>query len=448
MVKIGLEIHGYLQTKEKLFCRCLAERTSSEPNKNICPICTGYPGSKPEMANKEAVKKILQIALMLNAKINSSFIWQRKHYDWPDLPKGFQTTISGSYAVPVAQDGEFLGIKVREMHLEEDPARWNPETGEVDYNRSGLPLVEIVTEPEFKDAEQVENWLKKLVLTLAYIKALDKNAGIKADVNISTSGERVEIKNMNSIQEIKKAIAYELKRQEKERVEKKETRAWQEDKGVTVKMREKEEADDYRFISEPDLPLIKIDNVWIKDLKDKLPESPEIKLEKIIKKHNIDKTNAEILTSNLELAEFFENIAEKIDAEFALPWVTVELLRVLNWNNKTLEQVDIQAEHFLQLLKLVKEKKITELKAKQILNEFIPKSFLVKLDGQEKIIDRQEIKKICEKVLQKNKKAAQDYRLGKQEALNFLLGEVMKISGKRADYKIAREEMINLLSKI
>jgi len=445
MVKIGLEIHGYLNTSEKLFCRCKAERVSEEPNVHICPVCTAQPGSKPMMPNKEAVEKILKIALMLDSEINKEFIWQRKHYDWPDLPKGFQSTISGSYAVPVAENGEFLGIKIREMHLEEDPARWNPDSGEIDYNRAGLPLIEIVTEPDFSSSNQVADWLKKLTLTLAYIKALDKNAGIKADVNVSSGGERVEIKNVNSIQEIGKAIEYEIKRQEKEKVERKETRAWNTEKEKTIKMREKEEADDYRFISEPDLPLIKIQDKWIKDLKAKLPESPAVKLEKMIKKYDIDKKNAEILTSNLELAEFFEKTAEKISPDFALPWVTVELLRVLNYNNKMLDEVDINSEHFIELLKLVKSGKITELKAKQILNDFIPKSFSPKIKGEEKISDIKEIRKICESILKKNKKAAEDYKLGKQEALNFLLGQVMKETKKRADYKVSREQMLELL---
>ena len=447
MPKIGLEVHGYLNTKEKLFCNCKSIHGAkfTKPNINICPICTGYPGSKPMLANKEAVKKILQIALMLKSNVNKEFLWQRKHYDWPDLPKGFQTTISGSYAVPVASGGEFLGVEITEMHLEEDPARWNPDTGEVDYSRAGLPLIEIVTEPDFTNSEQVVEWLRKLILTLAYIKALDKNAGIKVDVNVSSGGERVEIKNMNSIQSIKKAIEYEIKRQKIEEVTRKETRAWQEAKCVTVKMREKEEAEDYRFISEPNLPLIKIEDKWTKELKSALPESPQIKLDKIVTKHKIDKKNAQILTSNLELAEFFENVAEKIDAEFALSWVTIELLRVLNYNNKMLEEVDVRVEHFVELLKLVKEKKITELKAKQMLNDFIPKSFMPKIGGKGRISDIEEIRKICEGVLQKNKKAAEDYKLGKAEALNFLLGEVMKISERRTDYRVVREQMLELL---
>ncbi len=445
MLKIGLEIHGYLQTKEKLFCNCKAEHSLKKvsPNMNICPICCGYPGAKPMLPNAEAIKKIIQIGLMLNCKINKKFLWQRKHYDWPDLPKGYQTTISGSYSIPVGEKGEFLGIKIREVHLEEDPAKWDPETGCVDYNRSGMPLVEIVTEPDFKSAEQVSFWLKQLVLTLSYIKALDKDAGIKSDVNVSTYGDRIEVKNVNSISSIVEAINYEAKRQEKEKPLKKETRAWLPEKKETIKMREKESSADYRFIPEPDLPIIKLSEQEIKQIKEKLPESPTEKLNKLIKKHKLENKEAEILTSNLELVEFFEKVSEKIPPAFALPWVTIELLRVLNYNKKTLDSkdIDIKPEHFIELLELVKNKKITELQAKKILNSFIPVSHSPKSEAKkaERITDKKELSEVIEKVLQKNKQAVEDFKAGKQEAFNFLMGKIMKESARRADFKTASE---------
>src|SRR3989338_7849954 len=221
---IGLEIHGYLSTHEKLFCKCKLDHKNQIPNTNICPICTAQPGCKPMTPNAGAIKKIIQIALMLNAKVNTienskKLIWQRKHYSWPDLPKGYQNTISGAYAIQNAQDGKFLGIKIRECHLEEDPAAWNPKTGQIDYNRSGSPLIEIVTEPEFNSSEQITDWLKQLKANLSYIKAIDKSAGLKADVNISLpekNGVRIEIKNVNSIKNIQKAVEYEIQRQSRD----------------------------------------------------------------------------------------------------------------------------------------------------------------------------------------------------------------------------------------
>jgi len=446
---IGLEIHSYIKTKEKLFCNCGAHREKGvKPNTFICPICTGQPGAKPMLPNKAAVEKAVEIGLMLNCAINEKLVWQRKHYDWPDLPKGYQNTLSGSYAIPVGVKGKFLGINISSMHLEEDPAAWDPNTGSIDYNRSGLPLVEIITAPDFSTSEEVVDWLKKLLHNLDYLKAVDSNAGIKVDVNVNIPGrtERVEIKNINSLENIGKAIDFELERQSYEDVRAKETRRYDEAKGKTIKMREKEGAADYRFISDPDLKDLIVDKTFISGIKDKLPESPEVKLAKIIKKYKIDKKNAEILTKNIDIAEFFEKVADKIDAKFALSWVNIELLRFLNYNKTSLDKFDINVEHFIALLKLVKEGKITELQGKQILNKFYPKSFMPE-HIEERITDKKELEKIIKNVIAKNKKAVSDYRAGEKSAFNFLMGEVMKETKKRADFKISMGLMQNLLKK-
>jgi len=358
------------------------------------------------------------------------------------LPKGYQNTISGTYATPVGEKGEFLGIGITEVHLEEDPAAWNPDTGEVDYNRSGAPLVEIVTEPDFKSADQVEKWLKEVILTMSYIKALDSDAGIKADVNVSfAGGERVEIKNMNSIEEIKKAIVYEEQRQKKEKVTQRQTRRWDPEKKETVVMRSKESHADYRFIKDPDLPVISLKKAEVEQIKKALPESPMVKLEKLIKKYKIEEYYSKILVSNLELVEFFEKIAEKAPAKLAVPWVTVELLGVLNYNKKILSEVDIKPEHFIQLLKLVDEKKLTELKAKDILRSWKEKSSPVDTKGQTAISDTKEIEKIVEKVISgaENAKAVADYKSGNKASLNFLIGAVMRATNKRADFATAKK---------
>jgi aspartyl-tRNA(Asn)/glutamyl-tRNA(Gln) amidotransferase subunit B len=450
-VKIGLEIHGYLQTKEKLFCRCRAIRHAAKkqikPNTLICPVCTGQPGAKPMLPNSEAIKKIIQIGLMLNCKINTKqLVWNRKHYDWPDLPKGYQETVSGAYSIPIAQSGNFSKIRISDCHLEEDPASWNPETGCIDYNRSGLPLVEIVTEPDFKEADEVELWLKELLLVLSYIKAVDKNAGLKADVNVSVKGgQRVEIKNLNSIQNIKAAIQYEIERQEKEKAVR-ETRRYDEVKGKTIPMRIKELAEDYRFIPDPDLPIIKLTDKEIKEIKSQLPETPKEKLDRLLKKHKIKKQDAEVLYKNIEIVEFFEQVTKKVNPRFALPWITIELLRVLNYNKKTLDDVDIKPEHFIELLQAVKSNKLTELKAKRIINDFIPKSFSIKTRlKKEAKISANETEKIIKKVLEKNTAAVRDYKAGKKESLNYLMGEIMKASKRRVDYKTALESLKKLL---
>ena len=461
MAIIGLEVHGYLNTKEKLFCRCKSEHGMkfSKPNTNICPVCTGMPGAKPMLTNKTAVDIAIQISLILGCKINGVskqkgksevLAWQRKHYDWPDMPKGFQSTISGPYAVPLGSKGKFMGIRIREAHLEEDPAAWNPKTGEVDYNRSGSPLIEIVTEPDFQFADEVVEWIKKLIATLDYIKAIDKNSGIKMDVNISipeTKGERVEIKNLNSLSSIKSAIEYEIQRQGKEKQKTRETRTFDDEKGVTVLMRTKENSEDYRFISEPDLPVIKFQDSRIEKIRKSLPETPGEKLQKLVKKHKIKKEYAEVLTKKLDVVEFFEKIVEKINPKIATHWVAGELLRVLNYAKKEISEVEINPEHFVELLKMIEENVITSLKAKEILNKFVPKSFSPKKEiSKHTIIDSEgEIEKIVSRIIKENSKAVSDYKNGKQESLNFLIGQVMNLSNKRADYQTARKILLRKL---
>ncbi len=467
---IGLEIHVYIITKEKLFCRCIASRERGlKPNINICPTCTGQPGAKPMLPNEEAVKQAIRIGLMFGCKINKEMRWQRKHYDWPDLPKGYQNTISGAYAVPVGEDGKFYGIRIRSIHLEEDPAAWEPDTGCVDYNRSGLPLVEIITEPDFETSEEVTDWIKSLLHNLAYLRSIDSNAGIKVDVNVNLENvkfsspeisrrqekisglpgktERVEIKNLNSVDSIMRAIDYELERQIREGSER-ETRRFDAEKGKSFRMRGKEEQEDYRFITDPDLQDIVLDSLIIEKLKESLPESPENKLEKIIRKYKIGKSDAEVLTKHIDIAEFFEKVVERgIDAKFALPWITVELLRFLNYNKTSLSRVDLKVEHFVELLNSVKSGKISVLKGKQILNQFYPKSFSIRELGkkEERISDRGELEKVVKDVINKNKKAVEDYRAGGERAFNYLMGEIMKKTSRRADFKIAGEILREML---
>ncbi len=452
-LKCGLEIHTYLLTNEKLFCRCKASRVRGlEPNTLICPTCTGMPGAKPMAPNLTAVEKALQIASMLGCKINNEMPWMRKHYDWPDLPKGYQNTMSGPHAVPLGSNGKFEGINIESMHLEEDPASWDPKTGETDYNRSGLPLVEIVTAPDFKSADEVHTWVNKLVHALNYLKAVDSNAGVKADVNVSLVDEngkqrteRVEIKNITSIDAMKAAILFEFERQSKEGSVR-ETRRYDEVKGVTMRMRSKEKQDDYRFIVDPDLMSVSLNKKFIDEQKKLIPELPSVKLEKLIKKYKVDEKNALVLARDVDIAGFFERVAEKIDGKFAMPWITVELLRVLNYNNKKLNEVSVSVEHFVKLLQLVKEKKITELQAKQILNKFVPQSFdPSKTEG--KIESEKELEPIIKKVIKEHEKVVIDYINGDVKSFNYLIGEVMRATNRRADSNSVRKLLEKLIKK-
>jgi aspartyl-tRNA(Asn)/glutamyl-tRNA(Gln) amidotransferase subunit B len=454
-IKIGLEIHGYLATNEKLFCKCLTRSDDDSPNSRVCPICTGQPGSKPMLPNEMAMKNLIKIAIVLGCKINTKvdMIWQRKHYNWSDLPKGYQNTISGGHAVFPAAKGKFRKIGITECHLEEDPAQWNPDTGRVNYNRSGLPLTEIVTDPNFRSAEEVMAWLKNLIHSLSYIKTIDREGGIKVDVNVSTYGDRVEIKNMHSIENIGNAIEYEVARQlenhDKGIIQKRETLRYDEKLGKTIKMRDKESLDDYRFIPDPDLPLIRLDEKMVLAIGKEIPEMPEKKLKKLIDRFKVDKKNAEILAKNLELVEFFEALVEsKVDMQKNLSWITIELLRVLNYNKKTLEDadVDIKPEHLAELIKFVEDGKITVLKGKQVMNDFVPKSFsLAEHDGEISSIDDAAIENLCKQVISENAHVVEQYKGGKEASLNFLIGQVMRLSERRADFKVAGEMLKKLI---
>ncbi len=452
-LKCGLEIHAYLVTNEKLFCRCKASRERGiKPNIYICPTCTGQPGAKPMAPNSTAVEKATQIAIMLGCKVNTEMPWMRKHYDWPDLPKGYQNTMSGPHAVPLGVNGKFEGITIESMHLEEDPAAWDPKTGAVDYNRSGLALVEIVTAPEFKTAEQVYEWVNKLVHALNYLKAVDTNAGVKVDVNVSIVDEngkqrtqRVEIKNITSIDAMKAAIIFEFERQKKEGSVR-ETRRFDEVKGVTMRMRGKEMADNYRFIVDPDLMTAVLAKKFIGEQEKLVPELPSAKLDKLIKKYKIQPRDAAVLAKDIDIAIFFESVVENIDGKLALPWITVELLRVLNYNNKKMSEVSIDVKHFVKLLEMVKSGKITELQAKQILNKFVPSSFdPTNVEG--KISSEKELEPHVSEVIKKNPKAVLEYRNGDIKAFNYLIGEVMKLTNRRADSLVTRKLIEKMLGK-
>jgi aspartyl-tRNA(Asn)/glutamyl-tRNA(Gln) amidotransferase subunit B len=453
-IKIGLEVHGYLDTREKLFCMCKTDFLEAENNSRICPICTGQPGCKPMAANEDAVRKVVEIASVFGSKINcEGLIWQRKHYDWADNPKGYQITMSGIHTKTSAIGGKFHGVNITELHLEEDPAQWNPETGRIDYNRSGLPLVEIVTEPEFSSSEQVVEWLKSLLLTLSYIKAIRKNGGIKVDVNVSTYGERVEMKNLNSIERIRKAIEYEVLRQleahDAGEKQERETRVFDEKLGKTIKMRSKENAADYRFIPDPDLAELVVEKKMISDVKNNLPEMPSVKLSKLLKKFKVGEADAKILAKNLELVEFFEALAElDVDIKKSVPWITVELLRVLHYNKKTLEDddINISPKHLAELIRAVENGMITKLKAKQIMNDFVPRSFSLEDHKKEfSSIDDAAVENLCMQVINENAHVVNDYKSGKKASLNFLIGQVIRLSNRRADFKVVTETMKRLL---
>jgi len=451
-VKIGLEIHGYLKmsdTKKKLFCNCSIN--DSDYNLNTCPICTGQPGTKTMLPNKEAIKKIITCALMMNCKVNKRLLFQRKHYSWPDLPNGYQKTISGAYSHPVGVNGNFLDIGIEECHLEEDPARWDPLTGKVDYNRSGFPLIEIVTKPDFKDSEQVRTWMKKLFTSLGYIDALDPDAGFKSDVNVSIAPNflRTEIKNVNSLTGIKEAIEYEISRLQEDPNEHMQTRTWDDISKTTKFMRKKESATEYMFIPEPDLPIINIQQADIDAIELTLPEKPEEKIKKFIAM-GVAIDDAKILAQEIKLAVMFEKVAKIINPALAGKWLRRELLRVLNYNNKTIDEIALDERHMIELLELVRDKVITDTTAQRILNllvekEFSPKEYVQK-EGLGAISGEDDLMILCQDAIKENHNAVEDYKKGEEKSFNFLVGQVMRKSKGKASPDVVNKLLKGMLA--
>lgn len=437
-VKIGLEIHVHLKTKEKLFCRCAVPNSSTEMNRTICPVCTGQGGSKPMLPNKAAIKAVTQIALLFNSQIPNYIHFQRKHYSWPDMPNGYQRTISGPDVKCNGMGGEFLGVGIEEIHLEEDPAAWDPQTGEINYNRSGMALCEVVTKPEFASLETLEKWLKEFILALKYLKILHR-FGIKSDVNVSIeeSGyQRVEIKNVSSPTNIVKAAEVEILRQKEivksgERI-KQETRRYNDELETTEFMRSKENAQDYRFTPEPDLPNIEIEEKFIEELKQLLPELAYKKREKY-QEFKFDEETVDVLVSNVYLTELFEYaIEKKLNPKEVGLFLKREILRVLNYNNhdfEELERRDIK-EELIQLITMLGSEEISYTTAQKTLEKLYDEKFDVKQyiekNNLKQVQDMTIIVELVKKALNDAPKAVEDYKGGNTKSLNFIVGIIMK----------------------
>jgi len=463
-IVIGLEVHAEIDTKTKLFCSC-PTHGSEEPNTRTCPTCLGMPGSKPVL-NKKAVEFALKLCLALNCKISPELIFSRKSYFYPDMAKNYQIS---QYEIPLGKNGK---LKLRDgkevgiirVHLEEDPASLIHPAGMkesqyvfVDYNRSGNPLVEIVTEPDLESPDEARDFMKQLITVLNYLEIFDINEGIiKADANISikeSSYTRVEIKNITGFKEIEKALVYEVSRQKEytkqhKKIEQ-ETRAWDSEKGVTFTLRKKETEEDYGYIIDTDLTIVEITDRWVKEIKKEMPELAQDKVKKFVDKHKIKKEDAEILAAEKELAEMFEKVAEEINPVLAAKWLRRELVRVLNYNKKELHEVEIDEKHIIQLLKLVENKKITDNVASKLLEKLIEKPFdvndYVKKEKLEAVSDVSELEKYCKEAIQENPQAIEDYKKGEKKALNYIVGKVMAKTRGKATPKEVNDIILGLI---
>ena len=460
-IKIGLEIHMHLKTKKKLFCNCDIPKREDRVNSKICPICTGQPGSKPMLPNKEAIKQVIKLGLVFNSKITKKTNFQRKHYTWPDMPTGFQRTVSGGHIKESVIGGNFNKINITEIHLEENPAGWDPVTGELNYNRSGFPLAEIVTEPEFYSTETLKEFLEELILIGKYLGTLNEDFGIKSDVNVSIkeSGySRVEIKNVNSLSNIVKAAETEIKRQ-KELIKKgikikQETRRYNEVDDTTQFMRDKENAQDYMFTPEPDLPNIIISEDLINECKKEIPELPN---EKRIKysKYNFDKETVNILVSNLYLTEIFEHaINKKLNAKEVGKFLRREIMRILNYNKASFEDLENKniKEEIISLLELLGNEKIAYTTAQKLIEKLWDKKFniinYVKENNLEQVQDNSLINKLVIKALKEAPKAIEDYKNGNTKSLNFIVGIIMRETNGTAKPQIVNKILMEEVKKL
>ena len=437
-LKIGLEVHTQLNTKSKIFCSC---PTSGEenPNTRVCEICTGMPGSKPVL-NKEALHQTIKVALALNCKVSQEIFFSRKNYFYPDLAKNYQIS---QYEIPIGTNGRLENIRIRRIHLEEDPGALihRGDTTLIDYNRSGIPLIEIVTEPDFKSPNEVRLFLKKLITILEYLSIYTRKseATMKADANISTMGEKVEIKNITGLKEIERALDYEAARQEKDPAKQQETRGWNSEKGITFLQRTKEEEADYGYLFDSDLPKIEISKNLQEEIKKQIPELSLEKTSRFKKQYKLQAEDAETLAAEKELAELFEQVAAEIDPLLAAKWLRRDLMKVLHYNKKELKEVQIDAKHIIELLTLIKENKINDATAKELLIKLVEKPFSpikhVKKEKLEMVSSSEELESICKEVIKNNKSVVDDYKSGKQEALHYLIGQVMKLSKGKANPK-------------
>ncbi len=459
-MKCGLEIHVQIDTRSKLFCTCPTNYLDVEPNTNVCPICLGLPGAKPMAPNKRAIEVAIMVAKMLGCKIvlDKEIYFQRKHYDYPDLPSGYQRT-----STPIGRDGEFLGIGIEEVHLEEDPGQYNPSLGLVDYNRSGTPLIEIVTKPDIKSPEEARAFLKNLMTLFRYLGCLRGEGTMRADVNISINymgvqGERVEVKNINSIKGVYKVLKYELIRQKniikRGGKVKRETRAFLESQMITKSMRSKETAEDYRYIPDPDIQPIVITKDWLKKIEEEMPETPLEKKRRFVEEYKVSEKDAEVLVSDLDMAELFEDVIKTLgvseeNINLAVTWIRNELRRALQYHKVDLYESGIKPEHIVELINLIKKEVVSQKIAKNLVDEIVinrgkktPKE-IVEEKGLTVIKDDSFLEKAVEEAIKNNSKAVEDYLNGKKEALNFLMGQVMRITKGRAEPK----KVIEMLKK-
>ncbi|CCU86101.1 MULTISPECIES: Asp-tRNA(Asn)/Glu-tRNA(Gln) amidotransferase subunit GatB [Mesotoga] len=461
---IGLEIHAQLKTETKAFCSCRADVFDLEPNTAICPVCTGQPGTLPVL-NKKVVEFAVLAGIAMNCTINKRSVFDRKNYFYPDLPKGYQIT---QYFFPIAENGylylengeEKRKVRIRRIHIEEDAGKMVHQgtdsiTGSsgslVDLNRCGVPLIEIVTEPDLRSPSEARIFMELLRDTLRALEVcsgdMEKGA-LRCDANISMvdetgrSSNRVEVKNINSFKFVEKALEFEQERISKALLSgedvAKETRSWSFSSKETFSMRSKEEENDYRYFPEPDLPVLVVSDEVIERIKESLPELPWQKIDRFVEQYSLPRYDASVLSSDGDIASYFEEVAQVTGKpKESSNWIMGEVMRFMNDKGLTIEEVKVSPEHFKELFDLIDEGKISNKIAKDIFPTVVEEKKspreIVREKGLEQIDDDKVIEDALQKAMVNNPVAVQQFRDGKEGVLGYFVGAVMKATRGKAN---------------
>ncbi|MBI4685868.1 MAG: Asp-tRNA(Asn)/Glu-tRNA(Gln) amidotransferase subunit GatB [Nitrospirae bacterium] len=471
---IGLEVHAQILTDTKIFCGC-STKFGSEPNTQTCPVCIGMPGVLPVL-NKKTLEFVIKTGFAMNCTISPYSRFARKNYFYPDLPKGYQIS---QYELPICEhgyteivvDGNVKKIGITRIHMEEDAGKNIHESASggqggnysfVDLNRAGVPLMEIVSEPDIRSPKEAAEYMKKLRTILRYLGVCDGNmeqGSLRCDANVSVrpAGQkefstRAEVKNINSFKFVEKALEYEIKRQIKVIEEGgkvlQETRLWDSNKGITESMRGKEEAHDYRYFPEPDLVPIMVEQKWVDNIKSSLPELPDVKRERFVSEYGLSEYDADLLTDEKPLADWYEEATASYSlslsgSKIISNWVKGELTRLLNEENKTIEECPLKPKQLAEMLTLMDKGTISGKIAKTVFEEMYKTGndaeVIVKEKGLVQISDESAIEKAVDEVIAKNPKEVERFKAGDEKLIGFFVGQIMKLTKGKANPQIVNE---------